>query len=77
MKTLKNITTLISIIVVLLTLNVNASNFGLTDESYINDIPFSTKEVFAEVMLEKSLATRNLHQRYSFQYEMCKCRMFI
>jgi hypothetical protein len=51
MKT--TITTLALLTTLLLTnsFNINASNFSLKEEAYINDIPFNTKEIVAEKAL--------------------------
>jgi hypothetical protein len=56
MKTLKMTTTLLALLTVLFTANVNASTFDFEDEPYINDIPFDTKEVVEQVMNEQNLA---------------------
>ena len=55
MKTLKMTTALVALLTALFITNVNASPFDFEDESYINDIPFDTKEVYNEIMNERNL----------------------
>ena len=55
MKTLKNISILLSLLAILFTVNLTAANLNFTDEAYIDDIPFSTKEVYDDVMNERNL----------------------
>lgn len=59
MKTLTKITSLLLTLTVLTTINLNASGFKLSEESYIDDIPFSTKEVYDNILAEKGLAEFN------------------
>jgi len=54
MKTLQKITALLTILAVIFTVNMSASNINFTDEAYINDIPFDTKEVYDEIMNDRS-----------------------
>ena len=54
MKTLQKITAILTILAVLFTVNLNASNINFTDEAHINDIPFDTKEVYDEIMNERN-----------------------
>lgn len=56
MTTLKKITALLTILTVIFTVTLSASNINFTDEAYINDIPFDTKEVYDEIMNERNLA---------------------
>jgi len=56
MKTLKKITALLTVLALVFSVNLNASNFNFNDEAYIDDIPFDTKKVFDEIMSEKDLA---------------------
>ncbi len=55
MKTLKRITAAIAI-AILFSANLIASPINFTEESYINDVPFSTSEIYNEVMAEQQLA---------------------
>jgi len=54
MKTLKNITALLTILAIIFTVNLSASNINFADEAYINDIPFDTKEVYNKIMNERN-----------------------
>ena len=55
MKTITTITTLIAI-VIMFSANLNASPVNFNEESYINDIPFSTTEIYNETIAEHNLA---------------------
>ena len=62
MKTLKKITALISILTVIFTVTLSASNINSKDEAYIDDIPFDTKKVFDEIMNERNLEAFKLEE---------------
>lgn len=53
MKTTYKISTLIASLVLLLTINLNASNLlpSFTEESYIDDIPFDTELIFEQLTM--------------------------
>ena len=57
MKTLLQLTAIATLIVAI-SFNLNASNINIVpdDETYINDIPFSTEEVAANYLYEKALS---------------------
>ena len=55
MKTLTKITALIAVAIMFST-NLNASSVNFTEESYINDIPFNTTEIYNEIIAEQNLA---------------------
>ncbi len=54
MKTLKRIAALLTIMTVIFSVSLSASNINFKDEAYINDIPFDTKEVYDEIMNERN-----------------------
>ena len=54
MKSLIKITAAIAVII--FSVNLNASPINFSEESYINDIPFSTTEVYNEIITEQNLA---------------------
>ena len=62
MKLLIKITTAVTI-AVLFSTSINASCFDLNDESYIDDIPYSTAEIYNEKIAEQNLA------EFSFEEE--------
>ncbi len=62
MKTLAKIASLVITLSVLTTINLNASGFNLMEESYIDDIPFNTKEVYDNIIAEKNLAEFNFEE---------------
>lgn len=51
MKT-KIYTTALITLITLVSINLNASVINFEDEAYIDDIPFNTEEVYANVMME-------------------------
>ena len=55
MKTLTTITALIAV-AIMISVNLNASPVNFIEESYINDIPFNTTEVFNNIIAEQTLA---------------------
>ena len=55
MKTLTTLTAAIAI-AILFSTNLIASPINFTEESYINDIPFSTTEVYNEIITEQQLS---------------------
>ena len=55
MKTLTTITALIAI-AIMFSANLNATPINFSEESYINDIPFSTSEVYNEIITEQQLS---------------------
>ena len=55
MKTLTSISTLIAAAIMFST-NLNASSVNFTEESYINDIPFNTTEIYNELIAEQNLS---------------------
>jgi hypothetical protein len=66
MKTIKSITVLLSMMAILFSMNLNATeeHFNFNEEAYINDIPFSTECVTAEYLYEKAMA-----EDYNFEEE--------
>jgi len=62
MKTLVTIAALIISLTVLTTANVNAAEVSLSEETYIDDIPFSTKGVYDSILAEKNIAEFNLEE---------------
>ena len=57
MKTLKHLSTIISIFILLISINLTASNncFTFPEENYIDDIPFNTSEIVENYNLEQTL----------------------
>ena len=55
MKSLINITAAIAIAIIF-SANLNASQINFTEETYIDDIPFSTTEVYNEIITEQQLS---------------------
>ena len=55
MKTITTITILIAI-AIMFSVNLNASPVNFNEESYIDDIPFSTTEIYNEIITEQELA---------------------
>jgi hypothetical protein len=55
MKTLTKITALIAIAIIF-SVNLNASPVNFNEESYIDDIPFNTTEIYNEIITENQLA---------------------
>lgn len=62
MKTPAKITSLFLTLTVLFTINLNAPEFNLSEESNIDDIPFNTKEVSDNIISEKNLAEFNFEE---------------
>jgi len=61
MKTLINNTALLVTLTILFSLNINASVFNLSEETYIDDIPFNTTEVFNNIIAEQNLTEFNFN----------------
>lgn len=61
MKTLTKITTLIAIAMIF-SANLNASPVNFNEESYIDDISFSTTEVYNEIIAEQNLTEFNFEE---------------
>ena len=61
MKTITTITALIAI-AIMFSVNLNASPVTFNEESYIDDIPFSTSEVCNEIITEQKLADFNFEE---------------
>ena len=55
MKSLIKITAAIAV-AILFSTSINASPIYFSEESYIDDIPFSTTEVYNEIITEQQLA---------------------
>ncbi len=55
MKSLTKITAAIAIAIIF-SVNLNASPINFSAESYIDDIPFSTSEVYNEIITEQQLS---------------------
>ncbi len=55
MKSLIKITTAIAVAIIF-SVNLNASPINFTEETYIDDIPFSTSEVYNEIIIEQQLS---------------------
>jgi len=55
MKTITKITALIAI-AIMFSVNLNASPVTFNEESYIDDIPFSTTEIYNEIIIKQQLA---------------------
>lgn len=66
MKTIKSITILIGTLALMFSLNLNAAveNYKFEEETYINDIPFSTGCVTADYLYEKAI-----NEVYNFEEE--------
>jgi len=62
MKSLTKITAIIAA-TVLFSISVNASMINFNEETYIDDIPFSTTEIYNELIAEKNLT------EFSFEEE--------
>lgn len=56
MKTLTTLTALIAI-AIMFSATLNASPVNFNDEEYIDDIPFNTEEVVADIIAEQELAS--------------------
>ena len=55
MKTLATITALIAI-AIMFSANLNASSVNYPEETYIDDIPFNTTEIYNNIIAEQNLA---------------------
>ncbi len=55
MKSLIKITALI-VVVIIFSVNLNATPINFTEETYIDDIPFNTTKVYNEIITEQQLA---------------------
>ncbi|MBC8319194.1 MAG: hypothetical protein H8E34_00560 [Bacteroidetes bacterium] len=55
MKTLIKNTSLLVILTILFSINLSASIYNFTDETYIDDIPFNTTEVLSDIITEQNL----------------------
>ena len=55
MKSLIKITAAIAVAIIF-SINLNASSINFSEETYIDDIPFSTTEVYNEIITEQQLA---------------------
>ena len=55
MKSLIKTTTAIAIAIIF-SVNLNASPINFSEEEYINDVPFSTSEIYNKVMAEQQLS---------------------
>lgn len=42
---------------IMFSINLNASSVNFTEESYIDDIPFDTTEIYNEIMREQELVS--------------------
>ena len=63
MKSLIKITAAITIAIVFST-NLNASSINFSEESYIDDIPFSTTEIYNEIITEQKLAEFDFEEEH-------------
>ena len=54
MKSLIKITAAIAIAIIF-SVNLNASTINFSEESYINDIPFNTTEIYNEIIVDQNL----------------------
>ena len=61
MKTITTITALIAI-AIMFSANLNASPVNFNEESYIDDTPFNTSEVYNEIITEQQLVDFNLEE---------------
>jgi len=61
MKSLIKITAAIAIAIIF-SVNLVASPINLSEETYIDDIPFSTSEVYNEIITEQQLADFNFEE---------------
>ncbi len=50
-------TTIITLIAILFSLNIQASEYNFNDEPPVHDIPFDTKEIFDSLMMNKAVET--------------------
>lgn len=55
MKTFNYISALTTAIVLMISLSLSATSFDFTDEKYIDDIPFSTEEVFNSINIPPAM----------------------
>ena len=62
MKTLAKIASLVITLSVLTTINLNASETKFSEESYIDDIPFNTKDVYDNLLAVKNLTEFNFEE---------------
>ncbi len=62
MKTLLKTTALLVTLTVLFSVNLNASGIEFDEESYIDDIPFNTEEVYNDIIAEQSLVEFNFEE---------------
>jgi len=61
MKTITKIVALIAI-AIMFSANLNASPVNFNEESYIDDTPFNTSEVYNEIITEQQLVDFNLEE---------------
>lgn len=61
MKSLIKITAAMAVAIIFTT-NINASTSSFNEETYIDDIPFSTSEVYNEIITEQQLADFNFEE---------------
>jgi len=61
MKIITIITALITIAIIF-SVNLNASPVNFNEESYIDDIPFSTTEIYNEIITEQQLTDFTLEE---------------
>ncbi len=47
---------------IIFTTNLHASTINFTEESYINDIPFNTTEVYNDIIAEQNLTQFNFEE---------------
>jgi len=59
---MKTITIITALIAIMFSANLNASPVNFNEESYINDIPFSTSEIYNEIISEQQLADFNFEE---------------
>ena len=61
MKSLIKITSAIAVAIIF-SVNLNASSINFNEETYIDDIPFSTTEVYNEIITEQKLTEFNFEE---------------
>ncbi len=62
MKTLTKTSALIFALAILFSTTLSASAFNFSEESYINDIPFDTVEVYNNIITEQNLNEFNFEE---------------
>ncbi len=56
MKTLTRTISTLATLAILFSINLNASEYYFNEESYVDDIPFNTVEIYKDIMTDQKLA---------------------